>query len=195
MYSYDLFFVLLVTAFITNGCCDSNTEATAVALETSRQLRAPPALVQKIADELKAIRTAYPQVNNVVHSAPWVVGELIAEFSDAQFGRIPSEYGEVTSRILFGEHKVLKFAEQYNPVVLAEELTTKKLVNFAEPNSVIGGGDSIRYDSQTGVYEFTHGWGDCPSGCINRHYWKFSVSPSGVTLLSESGTPTVSDED
>jgi hypothetical protein len=34
------------------------------------------------------------------------------------------------------------------------------------------------------------GWGDCPSGCINRHDWTFSVTTAGlVTLVSEQGPP------
>lgn len=37
------------------------------------------------------------------------------------------------------------------------------------------------------------GWGDCPSGCINRHDWTFSVTTSGaVTLVSEQGPPVPS---
>lgn len=32
------------------------------------------------------------------------------------------------------------------------------------------------------------GWGDCPSGCIERHTWTYAVAPDGtVTLLSEGG--------
>lgn len=32
------------------------------------------------------------------------------------------------------------------------------------------------------------GWGDCPSGCIERHTWTYSVAPDGtVTLLAEGG--------
>jgi hypothetical protein len=34
------------------------------------------------------------------------------------------------------------------------------------------------------------GWGDCPSGCINRHRWAFAVTPDGeVTLMGEQGPP------
>jgi hypothetical protein len=37
------------------------------------------------------------------------------------------------------------------------------------------------------------GWGDCPSGCINRHDWTFSVTTAGaVTLVSEQGPPVPS---
>jgi hypothetical protein len=32
------------------------------------------------------------------------------------------------------------------------------------------------------------GWGDCQSGCIDRHTWTYAVAPDGTTtLLSETG--------
>ncbi len=32
------------------------------------------------------------------------------------------------------------------------------------------------------------GWGDCPAGCIDRHQWTYTVTPTGVvTLTGESG--------
>lgn len=38
------------------------------------------------------------------------------------------------------------------------------------------------------------GWGDCPSGCIEKHEWTFDVSRSGeVTLVEESGDPVPAD--
>jgi Carboxypeptidase regulatory-like domain len=34
------------------------------------------------------------------------------------------------------------------------------------------------------------GWGDCPSGCINGHEWKYAVASTGaVSLVAESGDP------
>jgi Carboxypeptidase regulatory-like domain len=34
------------------------------------------------------------------------------------------------------------------------------------------------------------GWGDCQSGCIERHTWTYAVAPDGsVRLLSETGDP------
>jgi hypothetical protein len=41
--------------------------------------------------------------------------------------------------------------------------------------------------------ELTIGWGDCPSGCINRHVWTFDVDASGgLTPVNESGDPVPS---
>jgi carboxypeptidase family protein len=35
---------------------------------------------------------------------------------------------------------------------------------------------------------FQVGWGDCPSGCINRHNWTFAVTTDGaVTMVGETG--------
>lgn len=34
------------------------------------------------------------------------------------------------------------------------------------------------------------GWGDCPSGCINRHRWLYAVTNEGdVELLGDEGDP------
>jgi hypothetical protein len=42
--------------------------------------------------------------------------------------------------------------------------------------------------------EITVGWGDCPSGCIDRHVWIFEVSREGdVELIGEQG-PSVPPE-
>ena len=38
------------------------------------------------------------------------------------------------------------------------------------------------------------GWGDCQSGCIERHTWTYAVAPDGsVRLLSETGDPVPAD--
>jgi len=37
---------------------------------------------------------------------------------------------------------------------------------------------------------FTVGWGDCPSGCIDRHGWTWNVTHDGtVTFVAEDGSP------
>lgn len=54
-------------------------------------------------------------------------------------------------------------------------------VRYAEPNSALGDGDDIQIwaDGDILHFEFSHGWGDCPSGCINRKTWEYRVSPQG----------------
>lgn len=180
--------LLLLATFTTqNVRCDATTEATELALEFSGQLRAPVQLVRKFEKELQAIRNAYPQVSDIVYRPPWVSGQLIAIVTDEQLDRIRNKYGGVTSRTLFDEYVVLTFETQYNPKALAQELTTKKLVNYAEPNNIMGDGDNIEYKSP--IYKFVKGWGDCPAGCTMNHYWEFIVIRSNAILIREHGTP------
>ena len=38
------------------------------------------------------------------------------------------------------------------------------------------------------------GWGDCPSGCLNRHHWVYSVAADGtIALQREDGPPVPPD--
>lgn len=37
------------------------------------------------------------------------------------------------------------------------------------------------------VLRYVIGWGDCPSGCIFVHWWKFRVTEHGVVWLRETG--------
>lgn len=190
MFSYGVFFVLLVATFVNDGSCNASTEANALALEAAGKLLAPKPLALKFEKELKAIRDAYPAVRNIVYAAPWVPGVLLAQVSDDQLVKIQKQYGDVTAVPMFDEYKQLTFKTQYNPVALGKELTAKKLVTSADADFIIGASNGIKYDAQFGVYTFHQGSGDCPAGCIDNHYWDFYVLPSynKAILLKEYGT-------
>lgn len=70
---------------------------------------------------------------------------------------------------------------------------------------MVGDGDQIRVveSADDSGFEgitllFSHGWGDCPAGCIYRHYWKVAIksqtAPHGaarsftVTAVEETGS-------
>jgi hypothetical protein len=56
---------------------------------------------------------------------------------------------------------------------------------YWKAEQLVGGGYRI---------ELTLGWGDCPSGCIERHVWTFDVDANGgVKLVGETGDPVPSD--
>lgn len=54
-------------------------------------------------------------------------------------------------------------------------------------NFIVGDGDKMSIDTIINAYtiiNFWHGWGDCPSGCLNHIEWKFKVySNCDVELL------------
>ncbi len=72
-----------------------------------------------------------------------------------------------------------------NPTLAGVSARNPKLIGqccWYEARSV-----AVGYEVQVEV-----GWGDCPSGCIDRHRWTYAVTPAGVvTLIDESG-PSVS---
>ena len=65
-------------------------------------------------------------------------------------------------------------------------------VRYAEPDGCAGDGNDITggIESEYIEYNFSHGWGDCPAGCISRHFWKFNVRFDGtVVFITSYGDP------
>ncbi|RUT78515.1 hypothetical protein [Ancylomarina longa] len=78
-----------------------------------------------------------------------------------------------------------------NHQALAAKIRDFPFVKSANAQACIGDGSQIELiDSSPDQINlvFSYGWGDCPSGCIHRHYWDLSVSGSGIVeLIRESG--------
>jgi hypothetical protein len=53
------------------------------------------------------------------------------------------------------------------------------------PDTTIGKSEDIHVQPQENGWRliFWRGWGDCPAGCINSHYWYFIVSTDGAIEL------------
>jgi hypothetical protein len=83
--------------------------------------------------------------------------------------------------VLYSENAINVFAlgKQFDPI---------DGVFHAEPNGVLGDGDDIECSVEQDhlVYEFSKGWGDCPAGCTNRHYWLFQVDFDGIVHFIKS---------
>lgn len=104
--------------------------------------------------------------------------------------------------LLIDEHKLQLDSireEQYlihtetgiNQESLVRELVKFPFINKAQSVNCIGDGSQIEivyFNPDFIQLIYSYGWGDCPSGCISRHYWELGIYGSGVIeLISESG--------
>ncbi|AHG93562.1 hypothetical protein J421_6027 (plasmid) [Gemmatirosa kalamazoonensis] len=79
-----------------------------------------------------------------------------------------------------------------NMAALATRFASIAGVRAAEPNGSGGDGDDIRAEPSSGGWrlEYSVGYGDCPAGCISRHYWTFDVDGAArVTYRGSRGDP------
>lgn len=87
----------------------------------------------------------------------------------------------------------LKSRRPLNSAALAKQFLGIEGVLTASPAVPIGDGDDIAVSAQAGGWrlDYSVGYGDCPAGCIARHYWTFVVQPDGrVTYVGSRGDPT-----
>lgn len=76
-----------------------------------------------------------------------------------------------------GNYATLTTTQNINVKPLCDSIQTFAGVLYSEPNYPAGDGNKIAY-SKVGTdrfYDFTVGYGDCPSGCIGSHTFKFKV--------------------
>lgn len=79
-----------------------------------------------------------------------------------------------------------------NTLALSDRFDRIGGVKYADPGGFLGDGNDIEATLGDDFIElgYSVGSGDCPAGCINRHYWTFRVFESGrVTFRGESGDP------
>lgn len=77
----------------------------------------------------------------------------------------------------FTERAIIEAAEPLHIPQLSTEFSAIAGVLQAEPNYLVGDGDRIEveYVGTDLLLKISKGYGDCPSGCINRDTWTFRV--------------------
>lgn len=65
------------------------------------------------------------------------------------------------------------------------------IISANTENPWIGDGNDIEitFSNDTSFIVFSLGWGDCPAGCDNRHYWEYSVFNCISTYENSYGDP------
>ena len=112
----------------------------------------------------------------------------LGEYSE--WDRLNEEYGiEEIDLYLIDSIKVvlIYFSEDLNPKILGRLYKDLPGIEYVEPDSLIGDSYNV-YPRQTDsgmTYLFYNGWGDCPSGCINRYYWYVSCINNNCTILGQ----------
>lgn len=76
---------------------------------------------------------------------------------------------------------VLESPKPINIYALSKKFNTIDGVIFAEENRTVGEGNDISalIEQNYLTIVFSKGWGDCPAGCIYRHYWLFNIKFDG----------------
>lgn len=91
-----------------------------------------------------------------------------------------------------GRFILLRSAAPLHMAELARRFAGMECLSGAEPNGIIGDGNDIRAEAEGDAWKITFslGWGDCPAGCISRHFWSFRVRSDGqVEFLGSVGSP------
>lgn len=91
----------------------------------------------------------------------------------------------------FGHLVTLFSPKTINIAALAERFALIDGVRWASSQEIIGDGNDIAAEGDTGLdLRYSVGYGDCPSGCIHRHWWRFRVGGDGtVEYLGSGGDP------
>jgi len=119
----------------------------------------------------------------------WKRGERLT--GNAQIDAIMEEYNLQLKSCRYDAASIFS-PRPINTFALANKFLGIPGVRVAESNGYIGDGSDIKAEIKDPylLYIFTVGWGDCPSGCINRHYWDIAVEYNGnVIFQREYGDP------
>lgn len=87
---------------------------------------------------------------------------------------------------------VLSFKEPMNAYAMANRFLKTGEFVYVEPNGYAGDGSRIttRVTDTFVDMDYSFGFGDCPAGCIARHWWTFRVFYDGtVEYLGSRGQP------
>lgn len=79
-----------------------------------------------------------------------------------------------------------------NVIALSKKFSKIKGIVWAEPDYSGGDGDDLEAVRKRDhiLFIFSHGWGDCVSGCIYRHFWVIGSYYNGtVKFIEEYGDP------
>ncbi|MCK5381879.1 MAG: T9SS type A sorting domain-containing protein [Candidatus Latescibacteria bacterium] len=193
-----LLLVALLFLFAGPSSAQFSKDAIILTLRHQEGIRFDSTLAAEIDAGLAAARTEIDTLNSIHAFCDYAPNELLVS-TDASWNQawqrkeiltgesyidsLGLEYGLIEvrpHRFLDLYYFVLTFATLLEMRQLSEHYQQHPEVKYADPNFFWGGGDNgdnIEYLKKNEVHHFafSHGWGDCPSGCGERYYWYVSV--------------------
>lgn len=181
----------------------ADPEAELLAIEASGEIVAAPALHDRIAAELAAIRADAPGLAAIEAWPSWspssIVVSLDEEGAAAQAAGTYHAWDcpnalyhviEVEPGGLFGSI-TLRFAGLYDVQQVIEDYLVVEHVVHAEIDGAIGDASDVCLSiaGELHTYIFDDARGDCPAGCTEHVYTGFTVAPDGTITALGSFDP------
>ncbi|HLK60822.1 MAG TPA: hypothetical protein VKU00_29935 [Chthonomonadaceae bacterium] len=203
-----------VTSNITrsnNGNFSTDAKTLAVRIANGPWLSAAKAAM--FDTDLAHIRQQYSQVTNIHARGDYTLNDMVIAVDlkapwrtnwekgtlttgDTSLDGILTTYGAASVKSFLSDNSSETFDVTFDTSLNTRALAAifqaaSKNIVYAEADGYIGDGDNITFEQDVNQkkYVFSHGWGDCSAGCIDRHYWTFTLTSDGSLALQESGTP------
>jgi hypothetical protein len=125
----------------------------------------------------------------------WLNDEIITGY--AELDSFISEYNYTIQQVYSSTNEVVINSDlPVNPNPIIESLLLFDGIIDAYPSLVTSNGNKINYKKvgNDQFFDFTVAWGDCLSGCIYKHKWKFKVDYSNC-IVEYIGLESNADED
>ena len=177
-------------------------------------LSARDELKREIADALRLVRAAYPEVAGVHAREQYRASMLILGLEPPLLRRAQGMFdaagGVVTlrsgvreldalnarlglrgARLMESLGVILCFGPELNVVAAAAAYSRLDGVSYAEPDARLGDGPDIAAVRAHGEWYlvFRYAWGDCPSGCIGEQFSVFVITGGSVAQADSEAPP------
>ena len=171
-------------------------------------------LERELADALRLVRAAYPEVIGIhareryrpsmlilgleppllrrVHGMFDRAGVIVTlRTGDPGLDSLNAELGLRGARSLGALGVIFCFGPELNVVTAAAAYSRLEGVSYAEPDARLGDGPDLEAVRVNGDWylAFRNAWGDCPSGCLNEQFHFFVIADGSVRPADVEAAP------
>ena len=155
------------------------------------------ALYERIERDLRLIRATFPALAEIGHNPKWEPSALLLRAVSGMptmdsYEALNAFYQASAKEVASTAMLLVTFPRRVNIPALATAYAALDEIDSAEPNTNLGRAtfwepEPTASDPSRWRWRVTHGFGDCPAGCIFRDVIEVDVTDKGeVTLVSAS---------